>query len=77
MRKESLAGRIAEKSVFEGGSVDDEEIVEGEAHFEGRGIFVEERGVEHRGIVGGKSDGNAAAEKFGKWVMGEFGVSGA
>ena len=62
--------------MLEGGAVDEEKVVEGEPHLEGGKVFLEKSGVEHGGVVGGKSYGNAVAEKFGKRMMHEFGMSG-
>ena len=67
---ESLTIWFREKCMLKSGAIDGQEVVEGEAHFEGGGVFVEEGGAEHGGIVGGEGDGNAVAEEAGKRVVG-------
>ena len=71
-----MALSFREKSVFEAGAGDASKLVQREAHIQGGGIFVYERGVEHGGIVSGESDGNAMAEEFGKRVLRERGIGG-
>ncbi|SRR5713226_801606 len=74
--EEGLASRLGEEGVFESGAVHDEEVFEGEAHLQSGGIFFEESGVEHGGVVGGDGDGDALAKEFGKRMMCEFRMSG-
>ena len=40
----------------------------GEAHAVGVAVFGGEVGVEHGGVVGGESDGDAVAEELRKWM---------
>ena len=69
-----MAGRLWEEGVFEAGPGDDAEFIEGETHLQRGGIFFEQGGVEHGGVVGGKGDGNSVAEESGKRVIREFAV---
>lgn len=48
---ESLTIWFREKCMLKSGAIDGKEVVEGEAHFEGGGVFVEEGGAEHGRIV--------------------------
>jgi len=67
---------VGEESVIESIAIEKEEFSAGQAHVESVGIFVEERGFEHRRIISGKSDGNAVAEKLDERMVCEAGVRG-
>ena len=62
--------------MFERGAIYGQDIVERKAGFHGGRKFFKQRRAKHGGIVGGESDRDAVAEKFGKWVKRDSGMSG-
>lgn len=62
------AGAVGEKGMFRGGAMQGDEFGFAEAHSRGDFVFAQERGMKHRGIVGGEHHRNAMAEELRQWV---------